>query len=71
MKVRDYIWLNNNAFLAAVAMAVLILVMMMFFVPQPNTKTYTHVAVVTDGMGWPGTGLEWRIENDTLWVFLR
>ena len=39
--------------------------------PLPNTKTYTHVAVVTDGMGWPGTGLEWKIENDTVWVFLK
>ena len=38
---------------------------------NPNTKTYTHVAVVTDGMKWPGTGIEWRIHNDTLWVFLK
>lgn len=42
-----------------------------WLMPQPNTRTYIHVAVVTDGMDWPGSSVRWRIESDTLWIFLR
>jgi len=55
----------------AAIFAIVVLVGIVFFAPQPNTKTYNHVAVVDDGLDGPGTGLEWRICNDTLWVFLR
>ena len=60
-----------NHVTAAVALASLVLFAVSWMAPLPNTKTYTHVALVTAGMGWPGTGLEWRIHDDTLWVFLR
>jgi hypothetical protein len=69
-RIGAVIYYSREHFVLCVAFA-LVALAVIWLAPQPNTETYSHVAVVADGLDGPGTGLGWRIEGDTLWIFLR